>query len=64
MVNRLMAGFFRAIGFADIEAHHVTAPVAIDRALRRILRPVARRSIPPLAPIPIALYQCTSWRKD
>jgi SAM-dependent methyltransferase len=64
MVNRLMAGFFRAIGFADIEAHHVTAPLAIDRALRHVLRPVARTSIPPFLPIPIALYQCTSWAKD
>jgi 2-polyprenyl-3-methyl-5-hydroxy-6-metoxy-1,4-benzoquinol methylase len=64
MVNRLMARFFRAIGFANIEAHHVTAPAAIDRALRRVLRPVRRKALPPLAPIPFALYQCASWMKD
>jgi 2-polyprenyl-3-methyl-5-hydroxy-6-metoxy-1,4-benzoquinol methylase len=62
MVNRLMSGCFRAIGFPDIEAHHVTSPAAIDRSLRRVLRPVARRAIPPGAPVGWALYQCTSWR--
>jgi 2-polyprenyl-3-methyl-5-hydroxy-6-metoxy-1,4-benzoquinol methylase len=64
MVNRLMANFFRAIGFANIEAHHVSAPATIDRALRRVLRPAGRRSMPPLAPVSLALYQCTSWIKD
>ena len=64
MVNGLMSGCFRTIGFANIEAHHVAAPAAIDRALRRVLRPVARKSLPPLAPTPLALYQCTAWVKD
>jgi ubiquinone/menaquinone biosynthesis C-methylase UbiE len=64
MVNRLMASGFRAIGFANIEAHHVTTPAAIDRALRQVLRPVARKSIPPFAPVAMALYQCTSWVKE
>lgn len=63
MVNRLMAKGFRAIGFATIEAHHVTAPATIDAALRTLLKPIGRKAIPPLATVPLALYQCTSWRK-
>lgn len=64
MVNGMMAGFFRTIGFRNIEAHHVASPPAIDRALRRVLRPVARKAIPPLAPVPAALYQCAAWVKE
>jgi 2-polyprenyl-3-methyl-5-hydroxy-6-metoxy-1,4-benzoquinol methylase len=64
MVNRLMAGFFRTIGFANIEAHHVASASAIDRSLRRVLRPVARKTMPPFAPVAMALYQCSSWIKD
>lgn len=64
MVNPLMATLFRAIGFGNIEDHHVTAPAAIDKALHKVLRPVERKALPPLAPVPLALYQCTSWRKD
>jgi 2-polyprenyl-3-methyl-5-hydroxy-6-metoxy-1,4-benzoquinol methylase len=63
MVNRMMASFFRTIGFANIEAHHVATPAAIDRALRKVLRRIARKALPPRSPIPVALYQCTSWRK-
>lgn len=64
MVNRLMAFLFRTLGFANIDAHHVAEPRAIDRALRRVLRPMGRKAMPPLAPVGMALYQCTSWRKD
>jgi 2-polyprenyl-3-methyl-5-hydroxy-6-metoxy-1,4-benzoquinol methylase len=64
MVNRLMARFFRTIGFPNIEDHHVAAPADIDRALRRVLRRVARKSLPPFAPISWSLYQCTAWRKE
>jgi len=64
MVNRFMAGCFRAIGFSNIEAHHVAPPVAIERALARVLRPVACKALPPLAPVQVALYRCTSWTKD
>ncbi len=64
MVNGFMAKLFRAIGFGDIEAHHITAPATIDKALRRVLRPVRRKALPPCAPVPLALYQCTSWVKD
>jgi SAM-dependent methyltransferase len=64
MVNGLMAGLFRAVGFDNIEAHHVASPAAIDQALRRVLRPVARRAFPPFAPVSLALYQCTSWVKE
>lgn len=64
MVNRLMARFFRAIGFHNIEEHHVAAPADIHRALRRVLRPVARKALPPFAPVSLALYQCTSWVKE
>jgi SAM-dependent methyltransferase len=64
MVNRLMSRVFDAIGFPNIEAHHVSPPQAIDRALRRVLRPVARKALPPFAPVPMALYQATAWVKD
>jgi 2-polyprenyl-3-methyl-5-hydroxy-6-metoxy-1,4-benzoquinol methylase len=63
MVNPLMAVLFRTIGFANIGAHHVATPRAVERALRGVLRPVARKAIPPLAPVALALYQCSSWRK-
>jgi 2-polyprenyl-3-methyl-5-hydroxy-6-metoxy-1,4-benzoquinol methylase len=64
MVNRLMAKFFRAIGFGNIEAHHVTAPATIDRALRRVLRRGPRKALPAFAPVSLALYQCAAWIKD
>jgi SAM-dependent methyltransferase len=63
MVNRLMASFFRAIGFEGIEDHHVAPPAAIDQALRRVLRPIGRKALPPYAPVSAALYQCTAWLK-
>ncbi len=63
MVNGLMAGLFRAIGFHNIEDHHVTAPAAIDRALRRVLRPGRRHAMPAFAPVAMALYQCAAWVK-
>ena len=64
MVNSVMARLFRAIGFGNIEDHHVTAPVAIDKALRRVLRPVRRNALPAFAPVSLALYQCAAWVKD
>jgi ubiquinone/menaquinone biosynthesis C-methylase UbiE len=64
MVNQLMAGLFRAIGFGNIEDHHVTAPAAIDKALRRVLRRGARKALPAFAPVSLALYQCAAWVKD
>ena len=64
MVNSLMAGLFRAIGFGNIEAHHVTTPAAIDKALRRVLRRGQRKALPAFAPVPLALYQCAAWVKD
>ena len=64
MVNRLMASLFRAIGFGNIEDHHVTAPTAIDKALRRVLRRGPRKTLPVFAPVSLALYQCAAWIKD
>jgi len=64
MVNSLMTGLFRAIGFGNIEAHHVTTPAAIDKALRRVLRRGRRKALPAFAPVPLALYQCAAWIKD
>lgn len=63
MVNPLMAKLFRAIGFGNIEAHHVTAPATIDKALRRVLRPLRRKAFPTFAPVSLALYQCAAWIK-
>jgi SAM-dependent methyltransferase len=64
MVNGIMTNLFRLIGFGTIESHHVTAPAAIDQALRRVLRPVRRQSLPPFAPVTASLYQCAAWVKD
>ena len=64
MVNPLMASLFRAIGFGNIEDHHVTAPATIDKALRRVLRRGKRKALPAFAPVSLALYQCTAWVKD
>jgi SAM-dependent methyltransferase len=64
MVNRLMARLFATIGFQNIEAHHVSPPEAIDHALRKVLRPIQRKAMPPLAPVSLALYQCAAWVKD
>lgn len=61
MVNRLMTRAFAAIGYKSIDDDHVTTPAQIDAALRKVLRPVARRTLPPHAPVPLALYQCTAW---
>jgi SAM-dependent methyltransferase len=64
MVNGLMTNLFRLIGFGTIESHHVTAPATIHAALSRVLRPVRRKALPPLAPVALSLYQCTAWVKD
>jgi 2-polyprenyl-3-methyl-5-hydroxy-6-metoxy-1,4-benzoquinol methylase len=64
MVNHLMAKLFCAIGFDNIEDHHVTAPAVIDKALRRVLRRSRRKALPAFAPVPLALYQCAAWVKD
>jgi hypothetical protein len=64
MVNGIMTTLFRLIGFGSIESHHVTAPATIHAALRRVLRPVRRKALPPFAPISLSLYQCTAWIKD
>jgi ubiquinone/menaquinone biosynthesis C-methylase UbiE len=64
MVNSLMARLFRVIGFGNIEDHHVTAPATIDKALRRVLRPIRRKALPAFAPVSLALYQCAAWVKD
>ncbi len=61
MVNRAMTQAFRAIGYSSIDDDHVTTPSQIVAALGRHLRPVKRVSFPPLAPVPLALYQCTAW---
>jgi 2-polyprenyl-3-methyl-5-hydroxy-6-metoxy-1,4-benzoquinol methylase len=62
MVNPLMTQAFRAIGYPTIDDDHVSTPARITAALERVLRPVARRAFPPLAPVNAALYQCTAWR--
>lgn len=64
MVNGMMAGLFRAIGFGNIEDHHVTAPATIDKALRRVLRRGRRSAMPAFAPVSLALYQCAAWVRD
>jgi SAM-dependent methyltransferase len=63
MVSRLMTQAFRLIGYPNIDEDHVSPPAAIAAALGRALRPVGRAAFPPGAPVRLALYQCTSWRK-
>lgn len=63
MVSPLMTRAFKAIGYANIDEDHVTTPARIATALGRVLRPMGRASIPPRAPVTLALYQCTSWTK-
>lgn len=62
MVSGLMTRAFELIGYHGIDNHHVSPPTRISAALARVLRPVARAAFPPAAPVPAALYQCTSWR--
>ena len=64
MVSPLMSQAFALIGYANIDDDHVSPPVRIGAALAQVLRPLARAAFPPLAPTRLALYQCTSWRKD
>jgi SAM-dependent methyltransferase len=64
MVNGIMTRLFQLIGFGNIDDHHVTAPKTIQRALRRVLRPVARKALPAFAPVSLSLYQCAAWVKD
>lgn len=61
MVNRFMANCFRMLGFGNIESHHITTPAQITSALAKLLRPVARLSMPWFAPQSLSLYECTSW---
>jgi 2-polyprenyl-3-methyl-5-hydroxy-6-metoxy-1,4-benzoquinol methylase len=61
MVSPLMTRAFAAIGYRNIDQDHVTTPARIAASLSSVLRPVARRALPPAAPVPVALYQCTTW---
>lgn len=63
MVNAMMTRAFHLIGFDRITDHHVSAPATIARALGRVLSPVKRAAFPPFAPVPAALYQCSTWTK-
>jgi SAM-dependent methyltransferase len=63
MVSRAMTKAFELIGYHGIDDHHVSQPVRIARSLNRVLRPMGRRAFPPLAPVPLALYQVTAWTK-
>ncbi len=63
MVSRAMTRAFELIGYHGIDDHHVTPPVRIARALESVLEPAGRRALPPLAPVPLALYQVTAWTK-
>jgi hypothetical protein len=63
MVSGLMSRAFTMIGYRNIDDDHVSPPVKIHAALSEVLTPVARAAFPPAAPVPAALYQCTSWTK-
>jgi 2-polyprenyl-3-methyl-5-hydroxy-6-metoxy-1,4-benzoquinol methylase len=63
MVSPFMTRAFAAIGFPNIDDHHVSPPARIAAALGAALRPVRRVAFPPAAPIRMALYQCSAWTK-
>jgi 2-polyprenyl-3-methyl-5-hydroxy-6-metoxy-1,4-benzoquinol methylase len=63
MVSPFMTRAFSAIGFDNIDDHHVSTPAKIGDALGRVLRRVRRAAFPPAAPRDVALYQCTAWTK-
>jgi hypothetical protein len=58
-----MTRAFAAIGFANIDDHHVSPPARIAAALAGSLTPLRRVAFPPAAPIRAALYQCSAWTK-
>jgi len=59
-VDKLMGALFRAIGFADIERHHVSTPRDIEAALGRVLtRDVTR----PWPRGPVPLYHVSRWHR-
>ena len=47
MVSPLMTRAFAAIGYPNIDEDHVSPPVRIAAALRRVLRPIGRAAFPP-----------------
>ncbi len=63
MVSPLMTRAFSAIGFPNIDAHHVSPPARIAAALRAELTPLETVAFPPGAPVSLALYQCSGWTK-
>jgi 2-polyprenyl-3-methyl-5-hydroxy-6-metoxy-1,4-benzoquinol methylase len=63
MVSALMTRAFSALGFANIDDHHVSPPALIAAALGAALKPTGRVAFPPAAPIHAALYQCRAWTK-
>lgn len=63
MVSPLMTRAFTAIGFPNIDDHHVSPPARIAAALGAALTPVRRVAFPPGAPVAAALYQCSAWTK-
>jgi 2-polyprenyl-3-methyl-5-hydroxy-6-metoxy-1,4-benzoquinol methylase len=63
MVNPFMTQAFRAIGYASIDDDHISPPSKIAAALGRLLQPVSRSAFPRGAPVGLALYQCTAWRR-
>jgi SAM-dependent methyltransferase len=63
MVSPLMTRAFAAIGFSNIDDHHVSPPVRIAAALGSVLTPTRRVAFPPAAPVAAAIYQCSAWTK-
>jgi ubiquinone/menaquinone biosynthesis C-methylase UbiE len=64
MVNFAMTKAFELfLGYYGIENHHISTPAQITDALGRVLRQKGRSAIPPLSPVPLALYQVTAWTK-
>src|SRR5262249_33163349 len=63
MVAPVMSLAFEWIGSRGIGNHLVSRPAKLAEALRRVLNPAARVAFPPHAPISLALYQCSAWRR-
>lgn len=62
-VNRTMEYLFRAIGFAGIEAHHVTSPEEMHQAATRMFRLKCSDRLPNFLPPKIYLYESFCFEK-
>ena len=61
-VNKMMEWGFRAIGFKDIDHHHVTTPNRLLQASKKYFELVERKAMPFDFPVVMALYNTFLFR--